>query len=214
MKKLNKIASAIFASALIAISFSGLKAETSFGVSIIAGQTDISGTEFENGGTTDKNTASFEEMFVGGSIFLETEAMGMVVGIDYVPLDIELGSGSRTDTNTGTGSNATSTQKASADLTDLITLYVNYPVGDNGYYLLGGIHSVTVKTAETLQNASYANEDIYGGQFGFGKKVGNLKYEAFYSDFEDISISSTGGSGEHSISADADALGFKISYGF
>jgi hypothetical protein len=150
MKNLNKIASAIFASALLVLSFSSLKAETSFGVSIIAGQTDISGTEFENGGTTDKNTVSFEEMFVGGSIFLETEAMGMVVGIDYVPLDIELGSGSRSDTNTGTGSNASSTQKASADLTDLITLYVNYPVGDNGYYLLGGIHSVTVKTDRVI----------------------------------------------------------------
>ena len=42
---------------------------------------------------------------------------------------------------------------------------------------------------------------------------GNVKLELFYSDFEDISLSSSGG-GTNSVSADADALTLRLSYGF
>ena len=45
-------------------------------------------------------------------------------------------------------------------------------------------------------------------------KSGNIKYEVAYSDFEDISISSTGGDNNNSVSADADAITFRLSYGF
>ena len=44
-------------------------------------------------------------------------------------------------------------------------------------------------------------------------RSGNLKYELSYSDFEDINISSTSGN-INSITADADALLFKVSYGY
>ena len=40
-----------------------------------------------------------------------------------------------------------------------------------------------------------------------------MKYEIAYSDFEDINLSSSGGN-SNSISADADALSFKLSFGF
>ena len=72
---------------------------------------------------------------------------------------------------------------------------------------------VTVSTDETLNESSYGNEDIEGYQLGIGQRSGNFKYEFAYSDFEDISISSTGG-GTNSISADADALTFRMSYAF
>ena len=48
---------------------------------------------------------------------------------------------------------------------------------------------------------------------GIGKKSGKTKVELFYSDFEDISISSTGGN-TNSVTADADALTLRVSVGF
>ena len=43
-------------------------------------------------------------------------------------------------------------------------------------------------------------------------KRDKLKYEFSYSDFEDISLNSSSGSSK--VEADADALTFKVSYGF
>ena len=45
-------------------------------------------------------------------------------------------------------------------------------------------------------------------------RSGNLKYELSYSDFEDISIQGSGGNTGNKIEADADAVMFKIAYGF
>ena len=73
---------------------------------------------------------------------------------------------------------------------------------------------VEVTTSETLPNASYGNDDITGYQLAVGKDYGNFKGEIFYSDFEDVSLTASGGSGSHKIEADADALGVKISFSF
>ena len=83
--------------------------------------------------------------------------------------------------------------------------------GNDGYGLLG-LHYAELTTSETLVNSSYGDENIFGAQIGYGVKKGNLKYELSYSDFESISLSSS--SGSSTVSADADALTFKIAYGF
>ena len=75
------------------------------------------------------------------------------------------------------------------------------------------MHFVTVKTSETLPNSSYGDEDITGALIGLGKKTGNSKLELFYSDFEDISISSSGGN-SNKVTADADALTLRLTLGF
>ena len=151
---------------------------------------------------------------MGGSIFAEFSAdNGFTFGIDYVPLDVELGDGQRTDTSTGTGS-VGGTRKASADLTDLITYYINVPFGANGWYGSLGYHTVEVTTAETLPNASYGDASIDGFQYGLGYKSGQLRYELFYSDFDDVSLTATGGKGSHKVEADADALGLKVGFAF
>ena len=67
---------------------------------------------------------------------------GITIGLDYVPLDLELGSKTRTDSTTD-GNESTDdsgTYSASADVTDLTTLYVNYPLGTGGYYGSLGAH--------------------------------------------------------------------------
>ena len=211
MKKLN-----ILVATLMFTFFTSVKAEVQFGFGLIAGQTSVDGTETEGtAADTSDRSASFDEVFVGGDIFVEMiQDSGLTYGLSYVPLDIEIGSGSRVDSDgDDAAENDDGTRTASADLSDLITIYANIPFGGNGFYGLAGYHLVTVSTAETLNESSYGNEDIQGYQLGIGQRSGNFKYEFAYSDFEDISISSTGG-GTNSISADADALTFRMSYAF
>ena len=212
---MKKLLSVIFASFLL---ISTAKAEMTYGIGLMAGQVSSSGTETEGtAADTSTRSKSFDEIFYGADIFAEKElANGISVGVSYVPVDLELGSGQRTDSSTGAdvASEAdTGTRKASADLTDLITVYGNFPFGDNGAYGLAGMHMVTVSTSETLPNSSYGNEDVFGALIGVGKKNGKAKIELFYSDFEDISISSTGGN-TNKVTADADALTLRLSIGF
>ena len=188
-------------------------AEVKFGASLMVGQADTSGHELEAGSASDKNSKSIKETFIGGSIFIEAVGdNGLTVGLDYVPLDVELGSGKRTDPSGTTGRDS-GTRSASADVVNLITLYTNIPVGTGGYYGLLGVHSATVETSETLPTSTYGNEDILGLQVGVGLRSGNAKFEFSYSDFEDITLNGVGGN-SNKIEADADAMMFKIAYGF
>ena len=212
MKKLLSILAASF------LLISTAKAEMTYGFGLMTGQVSSSGTETEGtAADTSTRSKSFDEFFVGADIFAEKElANGVSIGVSYVPVDVELGSGKRTDSSSGAdvASEAdTGTRSASADLSDLITLYGNFPFGNNGAYGLAGMHFVTVSTSETLPNSSYGDEDIFGALIGVGKKTGKTKIELFYSDFEDISITSTGGN-TNKVSADADALTLRLSVGF
>ena len=85
-------------------------------------------------------------------------------------------------------------------------------MGPQDAYGLLGVHYAEITTSESLPNSNYGNETVFGAQVGFGLKKGNLKYEVSYSDFESISLASD--SGSSTVSADADALTFKIAYGF
>ena len=210
---MKKLLSIIVASFLL---ISTAKAEMSYGIGLMAGQVSSSGTETE-GTAADSSirSKSFDEFFVGADIYVEKElGNGMTVGVSYVPVDVELGSGKRSDSNgSDPDENDDGERKASADLSDLITIYGNFPFGGGGAYALAGMHFTTVTTSETLPNSSYGNQDIHGYMVGLGNKSDNVKLELFYSDFEDISISSTGG-GTNSVSADADAFTLRLSYGF
>ncbi len=189
------------------------------GVGLMAGQISASGTETEGTATdTSTRSKSFDEAFYGADLFVEVVGdNGATLGLSYVPLDLEIGSGSRTDTavatSAGGAENDTGTRKASADVTDLLTLYTNLPMGSNGWYALLGGHLATITTDETLPNSSYADEDVYGYQVGFGLRTENRKIELSYSDFEDINLTASGG-GSNSVSADADSLQLRLSYGF
>ena len=118
-------------------------AEMNFGFSLMAGQFDTDGSETEktvSGVTSEKTTKSLSETFYGGSLFAEIEAdNGIRIGLDYVPLDIKLGSGARTDSSSGAdvASEAdTGDRSAEANVKDLFTVYAHYPVGP-AYAILG-----------------------------------------------------------------------------
>ena len=213
MKKLN-----IFVATLMFIAFTSVKAEMQIGLGLIGGQTSISGTETEGSAAdTSDRSASFDEIFVGGDIFAEyISGNGISYGVSLVPFNIEIGDGSRTDSNSAADVAAeadTGTRTASAEISNLITLYTNIPMGTNGWYGLLGYHHTTVETSETLNESTYGNKSITGYQVGLGMKSGKIKYEISYSDFEDISLSTENG-GNNSISADADAMAFRMSFAF
>lgn len=212
MKKLI----AIISTSVMMLCMSASYAEVQFGVALQTGNLSTSGTETEGtAADTSNRSKSFDEFFVGADIFIEhVSDNGLTLGLSYVPLDIEIGSGKRTDVDgDDPAENDDGTRTASADVSDLITLYTNVPMGTNGWYGLLGAHFTTITTSETLPNSSYGDEDIMGLQVGFGKRDGNAKIELAYSDFEDISISSTGGN-TNKVTADADALTLRFSYGF
>ncbi len=189
------------------------------GFSGFLGGAETSGTETEN---SEKNSTDRDAVFLGGSVFVEYAfGNGFALGLDYVPMDAELGSDQRVDSavpnDAGGAENDTGTRKAAADLTDLVTLYASLPIGDNGLYVMMGWHQATIETTETLPNSKYGNEDIDGIQYGIGIKtdggMGSIRYELSYSDFDDISINSSATSGTK-IEADADVLMAKIAFAF
>jgi hypothetical protein len=209
----NKIL-ALIASSMLILSFSSLKADVNLGLSLMVGQADTSGHELENGAAADKNAKSIKENFYGASVFVEARAdNGFALGLDYVPLKMDIGDGKRTDSDGGhaSGEADTGTRSATASLDDLITIYANVPLLDTGFYALAGYHTVDIVTDEALPNSNYGNTDINGYQIGLGRRGDNFKAEFFYSDFDDISLTASGGKGSHKIEADADAMGFKFS---
>ena len=216
---MKKIISSIAGSILLFWTSFAQAEGVQFGIGFMAGQLNADGTETEGtAADTSTRSKSFDELFYGADLFVEVVGdNGATLGLSYVPLDIEIGSGSRTDTavatSAGGAENDTGTRTASADVSDLITLYTNLPMGSNGWYTLLGGHLATVTTSESLPNSSYGNEDIYGYQIGLGKRNGNKKIELSYSDFEDINISATGGN-TNSVSANADSLQLRLSIGF
>ena len=194
------------------------KADVSYGVSLMYGEADTSGHELESGSASDKNSKSITETFIGGSLFIEaSDDSGFAIGLDYVPIGLDIGDGKRTDSSSGaddTSEADTGDRSASAEIKNLFTLYTNIPVGSNGYYGLLGLHFTTIQTDETLPNSKYGDEDIFGFQVGLGMRSGNFKYELSYSDFQDINISASGGNTGNKIEADADAMMLRIAYGF
>ena len=192
-------------------------AEMNFGFSLMAGQFDTDGSETEktvSGVTSEKTSKSLSEDFFGGSIFAEIEAdNGIIVGLDYIPLDIKLGSGARTDSSSGAdvASEAdTGDRSAEANVKDLFTIYTHVPVGP--VYAVLGYMDADVTTSETLPTSSYGDASINGWQYGLGVKRDSMRFEIAYSDFDSISLTSSANTNK--IEADADALNAKLSFAF
>ena len=89
----------------------------------------------------------------------------------------------------------------------------------NGLYLKGGVAQVTLNTNESLGTGSkYGEEDIMGYVIGFGVDSGNWRTELTYTDYEDISLTSsvarTGVTTNNKIDADLDTVALRVSYAF
>ena len=198
-------------------------AEISYGVSASLTQIDASGTETEGG---EKNSGDADNLVVVPSLFVEYGFSDAIsVGLDYIPLsaDVSKNTKSRTDVETSVTGNAATvatsrTNKAQAELTNHTTLYGNYMLTDT-MFLKAGVAYVELDATESLGTGSkYGSEDIYGAVLGIGAKQDNVRFELLYTDYEDISLTSsvarTGVTTNNKIDAELDTLQFKLSYAF
>ena len=198
-------------------------AEMFYGVSLALTKINADGTETEGG---EKNNGSTDHTTFIPSLFAEFAYSDTIsVGLDYIPFkaDVSDKTKSRTDTETSVTGTTTTTstsrsQSAQAELSNHVTLYTNYMFTDVAY-VKAGVAFVQLKTDETLGTGSkYGNEDIYGGVIGLGAKSGNSRFELVYTDYEDVSLTSsvarTGVTTNNKIEADLDTVAFKYSYAF
>tara|TARA_Y100001958_G_C21222801_1_gene548132 strand:+ start:386 stop:1009 length:624 start_codon:yes stop_codon:yes gene_type:complete len=198
-------------------------AEISYGISASLTQIDASGTETEGG---EKNSADADNLVVVPSLFVEYGISDAIsVGLDYIPLsaDVSKNTKSRTDvetsvTGTTTTTSTSRTQKAQAELTNHTTLYGSYMLSDT-MFLKAGVAYVELDATESLGTGSkYGTEDVYGAVVGIGAKQDNIRVELLYTDYEDISLTSsvarTGVTTNNKIDAELDTLQFKLSYAF
>ena len=219
MKKIHQIFIALIMLAFSSASY----AEMKYGVSGALTYIDASGTETEGG---EKTNADADHLVVIPSVFAEYVFSDAVsVGLDYIPFsaDVSDKTKSRTDTETSVSGTATTTstsrtQKAQAELENHLTLYANYNLGNGGYFK-GGVAHVTLNTEESLGTGSkYGNDDIMGYVIGFGVESGNWRTEVTFTDYEDISLTSsvarTGVTTNNKIDADLDTLALRVSYAF
>ena len=213
-----------FIVAVIVLTFSSASyAEMKYGVSGALTFIEADGTETEGG---EKNSGDAENIVVIPSVFAEYVFSDTIsLGIDYIPLkaDVSDKTKKRSDTETSVTGTTTTTstsrsQAAQAELENHITLYANYNL-DNGLYLKGGVANVTLNTDESLGTGSkYGNVDIMGYVVGFGIDSGNWRTELTYTDYEDISLTSsvarTGVTTNNKIDADLDTVALRVSYAF
>ena len=198
-------------------------AEISYGFSASLTQIDASGTETEGG---ERSTGDADNLVVVPSLFLEYGFSDTIsVGLDYIPLsaDVSKNTKSRTDVETSVSGTATTTttsrtQKAQAELSNHTTLYANYMLGDS-LFLKAGVAYVELDATESLGTGSkYGSEDIYGAVVGIGAMQDNVRIELVYTDYEDISLTSsvarTDVTTNNKIEAELDTLQFKLSYAF
>ena len=202
------------------------------GVSGSVTNIEASGTETEGGETNSINSVDNERVLIP-SLFIEYDLPifnGISIGLDYIPVDADVSDKAmvRKDTETSVTGTATTTttartQSAQAELTDHYTLYADVMFTES-FYVKGGFVQVDLNTLESLGTGSaYGNKTVNGMLAGFGFKTDSvigkyMKLEAVWTDYDDISISSTvartGVTTNNKIDADLDTTAIKIAFGF
>ena len=167
-------------------------AEVTYGISAAITKIDASGTETEGG---ENNSATATNTVLTPSVFAEFAYTDTIaIGLDFIPFKADVSNKTKSRQDTESSVTGTATH-----------------VGT----------SRTQKAQAELENhtgSKYGNEDVFGGVFGIGAKTDNHRFELIYTDYEDISLTSsvarTGVTTNNTIDADLDTLAFKYSYAF
>ena len=202
------------------------------GVTVSALNVEASGSETDNGDTSDASdqTASVSNDVNIGSIYAEYAAdNNFALGWEFTPgsADVSDKVQTRTDTETSvTGTNTTTSNSrkfsAQAEVDAYNTIYAEVPVG-SFFYVRAGVSQVDVNTTEIASGngGSYGNTTLDGMNYGFGVKGirgERLRWKLAYevTDFDQLSVTSTGnstGSNTNTIKADLDVTALKLSLG-
>ena len=190
MKKLLTVIFIVFGSITLVSADIGVN----IGGSVAIGEYTAIGSENENGEVSAKRT----EKTLGalGSIFIEKELgflpgplKRLTLGFDKVLHNISTGISetTRTDQKGLSNANVNATQKISADISNIYSVYANVKITDWLYVKAGEI-SLDVKTTESLTTDSeYGDASLTGTIMGFGlahKSDNGLFFRAEYLDTE------------------------------
>tara|TARA_B100000795_G_scaffold250945_1_gene219430 strand:- start:202 stop:873 length:672 start_codon:yes stop_codon:yes gene_type:complete len=193
-------------------------------VGVAAGFTAIQaeGTEtMKDSGTLHSTNASADAIIP--SIFFEIASDGgLGLGFEHVPGSADINSATRSKSNNKLGTNDSGTNKASAEIDGLTSIYL-IKTFESGFFVKAGQTSTTVNTKEVLSTGSkYDNDDITGSVFGLG--INRTKDSGFfyrvsgeYTDYDSISLTSKTADAatgkKNKIKADIDTVAFKLSIG-
>ena len=212
MKKIIAILTSLFLFATVVA-----KAEMGVGVTGAFHMFDASGTETTRQ-SAQKNTGSHTNDVLVPEIFVEAIGdTGFTLGLSFIPTR-EMGSKSRSDTNSA---GDTGTYTAKAELTNVVQVYTDIPLGSYPVHLKLGVQHVTLATLESLNSGStYPDEDLIGFTVGIGTK-GDLPYgnnlyyklEATYTEFEDYKADSSS-TAPNTLEASFDDTAAKLSVGY
>ena len=233
MNKITKLA----ATAFVAVFFANNSIADNQGISIgvWGAQLDLdtygSETQPAANAETDKDISSTtkSESVDVASVFIEyTAAQGSSIGFEYYPGDATLGAGTRTDTGTHGADSGTSskTYTASADVTDVATVYIEptYMVNETfGLYGKVGITTMHVTSIESIKHgtnsSTYGDVDIWGAMYGLGLKARHssgmfLKLEGSTTHFRPVRLESNSGNSPSKIEADIDIEAVRLAIGY
>ena len=193
MKKINTILAAISALLMLTVT-SANSVEFKAGVSAngMAAYGNASETLKDTSELTNEE-AVFATSFA--SIFAEIsgdEMMGLGIGISYAPEVADLNKETRNIQQAVSGEGDSGAQIIDGKIKDLMSIYLTFPIGDNGAFVKAGYNQASLVTEESLTTGSkYEDIDLTGTQIGGGYEgsLGDMAFwraEGAYQMWDDI----------------------------
>ena len=221
---MNKIAKLSTASLLLtSFSIPALADNFNIGLSGAYGSFEASGSETKD---SVKKNKSGDAEFPFASIFAEynktmSKEWDVAFGLDYIPFSAEIDDRSQTNSDLSAGTTVTGTRKATLDLKNHITAYIqpSYNLGD-GFAVFGkaGFSHADLKISSTgLSTDGTLNKDDklqgYLAGIGIQKNVDKtmfVRFEANYTDYDTVTYTNSEGT---RFTADPELWTAKISIG-
>jgi opacity protein-like surface antigen len=221
---MNKIAKLSAASLLLtSVSIPALADNFNVGLSGAYGSFEASGSETKD---SVKKNKSGDAEFPFASIFAEynktiSKEWDVAFGLDYIPFTAEIDDRSQTNSDLHAGSIVTGTRKATLDLKNHITAYIqpSYNLG-NGLAVFGkaGFSHADLKissTGLTSDGTLNADDKLQGYLAGIGiqkniDKTMFVRFEGNYTDYDTVSYTNSEGT---KFTADPELWTAKISIG-
>ena len=221
---MNKIAKLSAASLLLtSVSIPALADNFNIGLSGAYGSFEASGSETKD---SVKKNKSGEAEFPFASIFVEynktmSKEWDVAFGLDYIPFSAEIDDRSQTNSDLNGGTTITGTRKATLDLKNHITAYIqpSYNLG-NGLAVFGkaGFSHADLKISSTglSTDGTLNTEDKLQGYLagiGIQKNIDKtmfIRFEGNYTDYDTVSYTNSEGT---RFTADPELWTAKISIG-
>jgi opacity protein-like surface antigen len=221
MNKIAKLSAAFLL--LTSVSIPALADNFNIGLSGAYGSFEASGSETKD--SVIKNKSGDAE-FPFASIFAEynktmSKEWDVAFGLDYIPFSAEIDDRSQTNSDLSAGTTVTGTRKATLDLKNHITAYIqpSYNLGD-GFAVFGkaGFSHADLKISSTglTSDGTLSGDDKLQGYLagiGIQKNIDKtmfVRFEANYTDYDTVTYTNSEGT---KFTADPELWTAKISIG-